>query len=223
MKKQLFCIQLDEDENFHTYHHLLKLLSSEKQQSITRFRFVRDKKLSLFSDLAVRYLACSILGVNNSRLVFSKEEFGKPYLAGFPGFHYNISHTGNAVAVGIHEKPIGVDIEKIKPFDIGIAKRFFCKKEQEYILSRSEKQAELFYEVWTKKEAFVKWIGKGLAMPFTDFDVTDAKTDKMLYTTKINNYIISVCFEGGADGIETIKTEEKECGKWIHCLEAENK
>ena len=47
------------------------------------------------------------------RLVYNK--YGKPEFAAHPEVHFNISHTRGAVLVGIHDQPIGVDIEHIRP------------------------------------------------------------------------------------------------------------
>lgn len=138
---------------FDEYHEkYLEFIPTEKQERIYKFRFIMDKKLGIFSDLFVSYLACSMLNLNYSDLVFGTNDFGKPYLVGYPNFHYNISHTRNAVIIGISENPIGVDIEKVKSAEIGIAERFFCKNELKYILSRSREFEKSFCEIWTKKD-----------------------------------------------------------------------
>lgn len=49
--------------------------------------------------------------------------------------HFNISHSGDWVAVGISSKPIGVDIQKVDKIDLSIARSCFSKNENEYILS----------------------------------------------------------------------------------------
>ena len=199
MVNMLYYLELNESINFSGYERFLKLLSLEKQVQIHKFRFDIDKKLSLFSDLFVRYLACKALKLNNSDLIFERNTYGKPYLIEFPDFQYNISHTRSAIAIGLSDKPIGVDIEKIKPAELKIADRFFCKNECDYILSGNKRQDELFYEVWTKKEAYIKWVGKGLSMSLTSFDVTNIAIRTMLHSTEINGYIITICSNSAFD------------------------
>ena len=42
-------------------------------------------------------------------------KYGKPAFAEHPEVQFNLSHTRGAVLVGIHDRPIGVDIERIRP------------------------------------------------------------------------------------------------------------
>ena len=193
MKNVLFLILLDEDVNIDQYLKYLRILPVEQRTQIQNYSFDVDKKLSLFSHLLVRYFACKSLNLRNSELAFAKNSYGKPYLLGDYNFHYNISHTRNAITVGFSQAKIGVDIEKCQPIDLEIAERFFCKNELAYILSKSEGRESLFYEVWTKKEAYIKWVGKGLSMSLDTFDVTDAKIKNSLSLIKMHDYIISVC------------------------------
>jgi len=194
MDAMLYFIELDEEDNkFVEYENYVQFMSPEKQMQIRKFKFDIDKKLSLFADLYVRYLACTTFNLCNTDLVFDKNDYGKPYLVGFPNFQYNISHTRNAIAIGLSSEPMGVDIEKIRYADLKIAERFFCKNEYAYISTRPEQQDKLFYEIWTKKEAYIKWIGKGLSLPLTSFDVTDTALVRMLSTIELSGYIMSVC------------------------------
>lgn len=191
MQDKIYFIELNEDKKYEDYKQYHSLLPLEKQQKIHKFRYDIDKKLSLIADLFIRFLICQNLKLNNKEITFEKNPFGKPYLLGNPEFHFNISHTRNAIAIGISGNPIGVDIEKIKCADLKIAKRFFCSNELEYILTN--KEDSFFYEIWTKKEAYIKWDGRGLSIPLDSFDVTGGPIDKMLRTVTIHGYIISVC------------------------------
>lgn len=200
MKIVLYFIELDEEDNyFAEYEKYLPYLSPEKQTQIHKFWFDIDKKLSLFADLFVRYLACTTLNLCNADLTFDKNVYGKPHLAGFPNFQYNVSHTRNAIAIGLSSKPIGVDVEKSRSVDLKIAERFFSRNEYSYILSRRDYQDISYYEIWTRKEAYIKWNGKGLSLPLTSFDVTDNALVGMLSAIELNDYIVSVCHEAGFD------------------------
>lgn len=131
------------------------------------------------------------LNVDSDSLVICKNEFGKPYLKDYPNTHYNISHTKGAIVCAISDEPVGADIERVKKFNKRITERFFTKNEQNYI-SNKENQEERFAEIWTMKEAYVKWIGKGMAIPFESFDVMD-RIIPSLKVLKIKHYVISVC------------------------------
>ena len=168
------------------------LLSIEKQEKINKFKFDIDCKLSLYTELIVRYQICKELNFLNEEIVFSKNQNGKPFLLNNPEFKFNISHTRNALVVAFSDSEIGIDIESIKPIDLQIANRFFTSSEQEYINSHDNPDYA-FYEVWTKKEAYIKYIGTGLSTPLNSFDVMDSKINSMLNTYTANKYVISTC------------------------------
>lgn len=191
MQDKIYFIELNEDKKYEDYKQYYSLLPLEKQQKIHKLRYDIDKKLSLIADLFIRFLICQNLKLHNNEISFEKNSFGKPYLSENAEFHFNISHTRNAVAIGISSNPIGVDIEKMKCADLKIAERFFCSNELEYILSN--KQDRYFYEIWTKKEAYIKWDGRGLSIPLDSFDVTESTIDKILHTFTLHDYIISIC------------------------------
>jgi len=171
----------------------LSLVSNERQERINKFRFVIDRKLCLYSELLVRNQACKELGISNEEIIFERNKSGKPFLLNYPKFQFNISHTRNAIAAAFSSNEIGVDIESIKPSDLAIANRFFTPSEQEYITSHDNPDYA-FYEVWTKKEAYIKHNGTGLSMPLNSFDVLDNQLKAMLQTFTIDTYIISTCY-----------------------------
>ncbi len=117
------------------------------------------------------------------------EENGKPVAE---NCFVSISHSGDMVAVCKSENPVGVDIEKIdSDRDIKkIATRFYHGKELEYF--DKNPTADLFFEIWTKKEAYSKIGGEGVAEVFKGFDVFSLD-NYVFETEKASEYMISVC------------------------------
>ena len=153
------------------FEWLMSFLPKEKQKQITLFQNDIDKKLSLYSDILVRLITIKTLNICNKKIVFGKNQYGKPFLLGTHDFSFNLSHTREAVIVAISDKPIGADIEKTRDAPLDIANRFFTINEQKYIKQASTNVDKRFYEIWTRKEAYIKYIGKGLAIPLPSFDV----------------------------------------------------
>ena len=133
------------------------------------------------------------LNVDGESILIYRNEFGKPFLKDHPYIHFNISHTKGAIVCAVSDKPVGVDIERVKRFNKCIVERFFTQNEQNYIFASNENVAERFIEIWTKKEAYVKWVGKGMQeIPFASFDVLQMSIPK-LRVIKKREYLISVC------------------------------
>lgn len=157
---------------------MVKLFISEMENAKAHSKVFAEKILSEY------------LNVDQDSLVVCRDGFGKPYLKNFPDIHYNISHTKGVIICAISNEPIGVDIERIKKVNHRIVKRFFTVNEQNYILSNTGKQSERFIEIWTMKESYVKWQGKGMEIPFESFDVT-SKTN--IVSIRVDSFYISVC------------------------------
>lgn len=91
---------------------------------------------------------------------------------------FNVSHLHElaiyAVARGVD---VGIDIEHInKDLEYTeIAKQYFSPREIAVLLSLPEyQQARAFYNYWTRKEAYIKALGIGLALPIDRFEVSFA-------------------------------------------------
>lgn len=138
-------------------------------------KFVFEKHQRRFG--TTRKLAKIILGAyldcHPKQIIFKALNKGKPYLDGDP-LHFNISHSGEYMAIGIHNKySLGVDIEfkKLRDF-VGLANHSFSKAEIEQVLSVEPiDRALVFYRIWCQKEAFIKQNGQGLSYPLADFSV----------------------------------------------------
>jgi 4'-phosphopantetheinyl transferase len=71
--------------------------------------------------------------------------------------------------------PLGVDVERIRPMRdmLTIAHRFFCSDEAAELAALPEADRErAFFLCWTRKEAYIKATGDGLATPLGEFRVS---------------------------------------------------
>lgn len=93
-------------------------------------------------------------------------EFGRPHIPGGPEF--SISHSGRTVACALSDScAVGVDVEEISHPRPGVADRFFTPAEHSYAANGIYRS---FYEIWTRKESFIKMLGTGFATPLPSFD-----------------------------------------------------
>ena len=163
--------------------------------------FIAETESKITSDSFIEFLADNYLGIKHEKLTIGRNEYGKPVLVNFPDIHYNISHTKGLIACAISDSCVGIDIERIRPFNKRIPERFFTRNELEYVYIEKEEQDIRFYEIWTQKEAYVKWLGKGMAVPFESFNVFD---DKRIYAVHFDGFVVSICSEA----IHEIKADE---------------
>lgn len=177
-------------------HHFVDIWQADLIQDaaiLSKFRDVLDEqekykadtyKLPLMRDryVAVRGISRLVLAgylkADPATLKFTVGEYGKPALI-CNTLHFNISHTDNLLLVAVANFPeIGIDIEVIKPRNNldGLARRCFTASEFQVWRQLSLSQSlDTFYRLWTKKEAFVKAIGRGIALGLEQCEV---ETDK---------------------------------------------
>lgn len=219
---ELYIIDINDLVSKEQYTEWLNKVSSESQKRIRRFRFLEDAKRSLYGEILVRYLACQKLHIKNEDIKIERNLYGKPFLKGYPVFSYNISHAGKWIICVIADYPVGVDIELVKFINLDIAKRFFTKAEYEMILMETiDSQQQLFYQIWTAKESYIKYIGRGLSIPLNSFTIykecsdiykVDLDTSCIIKTiNSFENYIVSICHTSLEEQqIEFRKIEMKE-------------
>ena len=122
-----------------------------------------------------------------------KDENGRPYAVqtvGTPKFDFNFSHAGRYVvcALAIAEKDgetprIGVDVEI--PHEAvkkeRLSRRFFTKNEIAQLES-ADYSDRAFLRIWTRKEAYLKFVGTGLSGGMQTADTTDPDALGVVFT-----------------------------------------
>lgn len=189
---KLFIVPLSEEFDLKLYDTLSLLIAPGKKARLNNYKSDIDKKLGLYADLLLRVAIHQDLNIENNDIEFDTNSYGKPHLINDQDYHFNISHTHNMIAVAISHNSVGVDVEKIRKIDMGISKRFFTKREQNYIEKSQDDLYERFFEIWTKKEAHIKYTGKGLSVPLNSFDVTEKDLSEHFYTVGYGKYIINM-------------------------------
>lgn len=94
-----------------------------------------------------------------------RDEMGKPYLEGNP-LYFNVSHSGEYLALAVSCFPVGVDIQETRPIREGMYRKVVQPMEQCLIGEDREKD---FLRLWALKESFVKAEGRGLRIPMKDY------------------------------------------------------
>ena len=131
--------------------------------------------------------------MKNEDIRFDYGEHGKPFLHGRDDFQFSFSHAGGYVAFVCGKRSVGVDIERTDREKENIARKHFTENEYEAIYTRKEKT---FAEIWTAKEAYVKYLGTGLSKGLNTFDVLDDSTGCRFVSFDIpGGYTATVCLD----------------------------
>ena len=140
------------------------------QRTADRFRYVFAH--AVLRDVLSRYMDCPPADIR-----FAENPFGKPFLDETNGARvpeFNLSHAGGLVLVGVCEsRRVGIDVEEIRPMDdlSSIAESHYTPQECAFIFGQvPDNQTRAFFRCWTRKEAYVKALGKGLSIPLNSFE-----------------------------------------------------
>ncbi len=151
---------------------LRQTLAADESGRAARFRFPGDRDHYIASRGLLRTILGGYLNMKPEKLRFRYGPYGKPELAENAHgetLRFSVSHSRGlalyAIALG-HR--IGVDIEYICPGpiaeDIIIAGQFFSPLENILLKACPEHaRKRFFFTLWTRKEAYLKARGTGLA------------------------------------------------------------
>lgn len=148
----------------------LDLLDFEELTRAYNFHFKKDQLLFLTSHIALRLILGKYLNTQPDEIRYSVGKYGKPFIEKNQNpkeIFFNLSHTSKLIAIGISKnQQIGIDVEfsKNKVSDEENLMSYISTREEFLLytsLSASSRQ-NLFYKLWTRKEALLKACGLGL-------------------------------------------------------------
>jgi 4'-phosphopantetheinyl transferase len=153
------------------------LLSTDEQARAQHYRFERDRRRFVVARGRLRLLLGKHLAVRPDTIVFDYTSRGKPFVRNSPApLYFNVAHTEDLALYAVSSScPTGVDIEYMqREIDHDrLASRFFTRGEYRGLQQVPEsRRKRAFLACWARKEAIVKAIGDGLALPLDQFEVS---------------------------------------------------
>ena len=79
----------------------------------------------------------------------AREPSGKPYFPDAPELCFSLSHTQGAVLLALSDRPVGADVELVRPAPPRLSRRFGL-------------EGEAFFRSWVRREARGKRTGEGI-------------------------------------------------------------
>lgn len=160
------------------FSQLLQVLSSDELKRADHFQLEKDKRRFILCRALLRMTISHYLNFEPGQIEFSYGAYGKPALS-YPfcedNLEFNLSHSNDLMLFAITRgHKVGIDVEHLRniPRIELLVERYFSFKEINafHTLPLHEKQAN-FFRVWTRKEAYAKAMGWGLAFPLDGIDV----------------------------------------------------
>ena len=150
------------------YQNDWRVLDAAEQERAEKIKngLLRKRYVAVHGRL--RNVLAQVLNEPPEKINIKKAEHGKPYLPDRPELVFNLSHSAAAMVIAVGRNcQLGVDMEYCKPRAslVALVDKCFSKEEAKYwnALPEAQKTVE-FYRFWTRKEAFVKATGRGIAL-----------------------------------------------------------
>jgi 4'-phosphopantetheinyl transferase len=180
---------------------LLPLLSADERGRADRFRLEQLQRHFVAGRGRLRSILGRYLAAGPEQLEFQYGPRGKPALASpwdRSGIHFNMSHSqGLALVAVAGDRELGTDVEYVRPMRnlAHLVERYFSADEnRQWRQLPPEEQLAGFFRAWTRKEAWLKAVGTGLAFPLEQVSVSLAADQ--------------------AAGIDTIDGDPQEARQW---------
>jgi len=218
---EIRAIHLDQPEEL--VAALARQLSASELERARRYYFDRDRRRFVVARAELRQILASELEVTPQSIQFEYGAYGKPSLASpfdDAGLRFNLAHSGDLAVVALcRQCEVGVDLEAIRPLrdEADLVRSCFSQREQEeYLSTLPAARNAAFFSGWTRKEAFIKGLGKGLSQPLDSFDVSLA-SDMPAQLLRVENRSGRECgwclasFTPAPGFVAAVVTQGREC------------
>lgn len=173
----VWAVCLDQSEDWVAKYR--ETLSSDEVERAERFRFDHDRARFITARGFLRVLLGKYLESDPAQLTFAYGQFGKPSLvshASQPKLQFNLAHSEHLALLAITKGGlVGIDLERIRflPDYLELVERFFSSRENAIFRGlTAQKQAAAFFNLWTRKEAWLKATGSGISQHLNRVEVS---------------------------------------------------
>ncbi|MFE6223076.1 4'-phosphopantetheinyl transferase family protein [Streptomyces sp. NPDC057854] len=146
-------------------------LDAEERVRLANPLRVADRLRYGVAHIALRRLLAPRLGVAPADVAYRREPcpgcaglHGRPAVDGPPGApHFSLSHSGDVVLIGIAARTVGVDVETFPQATTVREVTPALHPRERAEIADAGHAPEAFARVWSRKEAYLKGLGIGMA------------------------------------------------------------
>jgi 4'-phosphopantetheinyl transferase len=151
-------------------------LEPHELERAARFHFEKHRRHFIVARGFLRAVVARYLETQPEAVRFAYGDYGKPALSDEHVLRFNLSHSNEVALLAVAlDAELGVDVEHIRAdfASEDIARRYFSRTEVDaFNALPPDERVAAFFRCWTRKEAYIKAIGKGLSQALDEFDVT---------------------------------------------------
>ncbi len=159
----------------------LSVLSPTEHARRARFHYDAHRQTYGRAHVFLRQILARYTGIRPEKLLFGTELREKPTLLAPEPLHFNLSYRADCALLALSNRyPVGTDVEPLRPVidaEALIDQLFSAAEKTALRHSPTVDWTRLFYGIWTRKEAYAKAQGMGLALPFAEFSVLINRAD----------------------------------------------
>jgi 4'-phosphopantetheinyl transferase len=170
-------------------------LSEDERDRAKTFLFAQHRTHFIAARGFLRLILSRYLSIHPKLIRFRYTAFGKPVLD-FPlaenPLHFNLSHSEGIALYVVSKRECGIDIEALhQQIDfMQLSEQFFSANELKRLHELPDSaQRTMFFQLWTRKEAYLKAIGQGLSLPLHQFDVSQSPDKPVLHLNTTDDEI----------------------------------
>ena len=188
---------------------LSQFLNAKELKRSERFYKHLDKNQFVISRAILKLILAAYAATDLRNIHFGTFQNKKPFLVSHPWLRFNVSHAKEFATIAVSRKNVGIDIEYMaQDFDYTELLPDIFNQHEILSIENATDKKQAFYTAWTRKEAFVKALGKGIDEDFKyipsldghhtiDFTLLKNSENWQIISFDLtNNYVGSVAFEG---------------------------
>jgi 4'-phosphopantetheinyl transferase len=185
-------------------------LDRHDRERAMRFRFPEDRARFVLGRGLLRKCLDHYLQQTPEPIEFAYTDRGRPILPHDETIQFSISHTHDLVAIALtaHAR-VGIDLEYMQPNlePLELAERIFSEKDLRTFQALPQHEAPAaFFRAWTRKEAYLKARGEGIAEGLRLISVslgreetnplTDAREESVAQTWRLHTLPVPTDYMG---------------------------
>ena len=183
-------IYIDDHINDFDLQTALAEISRQRREQALNFKFEQGQRTCVLAYLLLKKALREEYGLTENP-EFEYGEHGKPAIVGHPEIHFNLSHCREAAICCVSDRPVGVDVETVRPLRDGLME-YTMNDDEIAEIQKAEDPALAFTRLWTMKEALLKLTGEGINNHLKEV----LRRDDVVFDTTVRpdaRYVYTVC------------------------------